>query len=205
MVTEPKPTVFDQRDSMDDQLHQEDTQHAESVILPIQYVAEESEFIGSEEAEEKEHSMANKSTEIQGSISCYELIQPLVCNENSPVELLRCEDGLQHFVFEPGENVCMRKSHNSTLVKTTTAMNLHKVGSIIIESSDLRTNPFQEEEYDMILTSIKVQGMKAWYEPTKPLIMVWFNGHFQGLIGLIYEVLDREKLVDLGQNVEALK
>ncbi|KAG5386364.1 hypothetical protein IGI04_037834 [Brassica rapa subsp. trilocularis] len=99
-ITAPLPSTF----VSNQELHQEDTQHAESVILPIQYVAEESEFIGSEEAEEKEHSMANKSTEIQGSISCYELIQPLVCNENSPVELLRCEDGLQHFVFEPGEN-----------------------------------------------------------------------------------------------------
>lgn len=33
---------------------------------------------------------------------------------------------------------------------------------------------------DMILTSIKVQGMKASYEAAKPLIMVWFNGHFKG-------------------------
>ena len=57
----------------------------------------------------------------------------------------------------------------------------------------------------MILTSIKVQGMKAKHKPAKPLIMVWFNGYFQGLIGLIYEVLDREKLLDLGQNVEAFK
>ena len=35
--------------------------------------------------------------------------------------------------------------------------------------------------------------------------MVWFNGHFQGPIGLIYEVLDREKLLDLGQNMEVFK
>ncbi|KAF3602453.1 hypothetical protein F2Q69_00034225 [Brassica cretica] len=72
--TEPKPTVFDQRDSMDDQLHQEDEQRAVSVILPIQNVAEETEFIGPEVAEEKEHTMADKSTEIHGSISCYEFI-----------------------------------------------------------------------------------------------------------------------------------
>ena len=57
----------------------------------------------------------------------------------------------------------------------------------------------------MILTSIKVQGMKAKHKPAKPLIMVWFNGYFQGLIGLIYEVLDREKLLDLGHNMEAYK
>ena len=57
----------------------------------------------------------------------------------------------------------------------------------------------------MILISIKVQGMKVRHEPAKPLIMVWFNGNFQDLIGLIYEVLDRAKLLDLGQNVEVFK
>ena len=56
---------------------------------------------------------------------------------------------------------------------------------------------------DMILTTIKVQSMRARHEPAKPLIMVWFNEHFQSLIGLICEVLDREKLLDFGQHVEA--
>ncbi|KAF3596394.1 hypothetical protein DY000_02023122 [Brassica cretica] len=127
---------------MDDQLHQEDEQHAVSVILPIQNVVEESEFIGPEAPEEKEHTMADMSCEIQGSISCYELIQPLVCNENSPVEQLRCEDGLQQFVFVRGEKICVHKGNDNTLVKPTTTMKLHKVVSIILEGLDFRTNPF---------------------------------------------------------------
>ncbi|KAF3563097.1 hypothetical protein DY000_02017418 [Brassica cretica] len=65
------------------------------------------------------------------------LVQPFVCKEYDPVKLLRHEEGLQHFIFEPGE------------------------------------------------------------ETPKPLIMVC-------LIGLIHEVLDREKLMGLIQNVEAL-
>ncbi|WZZ78844.1 hypothetical protein YC2023_099416 [Brassica napus] len=40
------------------------------------------------------------------------------------------------------------------------------------------------------------------YEPVKQLIIAWLNGHFIGLIGLIHEILDREKLVGLMQNVE---
>ena len=42
------------------------------------------------------------------------------------------------------------------------------------------------------------------YEPAKQLIIAWLNGHFMGLIGLIHEILDREKLVGLMQNVEVL-
>ncbi|WZZ70955.1 hypothetical protein YC2023_082325 [Brassica napus] len=40
------------------------------------------------------------------------------------------------------------------------------------------------------------------YEPAKQLIIAWLNGHFMGLISLIHEVLNREKLMGLMPNVE---
>ncbi|KAF3503144.1 hypothetical protein F2Q69_00043854 [Brassica cretica] len=69
---------------------------------------------------------------------------------------------------------------------------------------DLRTNPLNGGGNDATLISLIDQGMMIKNSPAKPLIMVWLIGLFQCLIGLIHEVLDREKLMGLIQNVEAL-
>lgn len=53
---------------------------------------------------------------------------------------------------------------------------------------------FLHPDNDVTLTSFIDQGMMIKNTPAKPMIMVWFNGHFQDLISLIHEVLNHEKI-----------
>ncbi|KAF3574545.1 hypothetical protein F2Q69_00059359 [Brassica cretica] len=101
---------------------------------------------------------------------------PFVCKEYDPVKLLRHEEGLQHFIFESGEET----------------------------RPGLRTNPFKGGGDDATQTISYVSTRSLKYEPAKKLIIASLNGNFMGLIGLIHEVLDPEKLMGLIQNVEAL-
>ena len=153
---------------------------------------------GPEADHEKDLTTAYASGDILGSLSSAKLVQPFVCKDYDPVELLRPEEGLQHFIFEPGIKASAHKNSRNTLAEQ------NHVGSFILEGPDLRTNPFKGGGDDATQISSYVSTRSLRYEPAKQLIIAWLNGHFMGLIGLIHEVLDREKLMGLMQNVEAL-
>ena len=138
------------------------------------------------------------SGDILGYFSSDKVVQPFVCKKYAPMEVLRPGEDLQHFIFEPGIGTCVHKNNGNNLAEQ------NHVGSFILEGPDLRTNPFKGGGNDATQTSIMDQGMKIRYEPVKQLIIAWRNGLFMGLIGLIHEVLDREKLMSLIQNMEAL-
>ncbi|WZZ27382.1 hypothetical protein YC2023_010783 [Brassica napus] len=152
----------------------------------------------------KDLTTAYASGYILGSFSCDKLVQPFVCKEYDPVKLLRHDEGLQHFIFEPGEETRDQSNNNQSMAKKTAKVEQKNVGSFILEGPDLRTNPFKGGGDDATQISSYVPTRILRYEPSKQLIIVWFNGHFMGLIGLIHEVLDRDKLMGLMQNVEAL-
>ncbi|KAF2617261.1 hypothetical protein F2Q68_00039945 [Brassica cretica] len=97
-----------------------------------------------------------------------------------------------------------QSNNNQSLEKNIAKVEQNNVGSFILEGPDLRTNPFKGGADDAIKISSYVSTRSLRYEPAKQLIIAWLNGHFMGLIGLIHDVLDREKLVSLMQNVEAL-
>ena len=153
---------------------------------------------GPEADHEKDMTTAYASGDILGSLSSVKLVQLFVCKEYDPVELLRPEEGLQHFIFEPGIVVCAHKNTRNTLAEE------NHVGSFILEGPDLRTNSFKGGGDDATQISSYVSTRSLRYEPAKQLIIAWLNGNFMGFIGLIHEVLDREKLMGLLQNVEAL-
>ena len=153
---------------------------------------------GPEADHEKDMTTAYASGDILGSLSSAKLVQPFVCKEYDPVELLRPEEGLQHFIFEPGIKASAHKNSRNTLAAK------NHFCSFILEGSDLRTNPFKGGGDDATQISSYVSTRSLRYEPAKQLIIAWLNGHFMGLIGLIHEVLDRERLMGLMQNVEAL-
>ncbi|KAF2593442.1 hypothetical protein F2Q70_00044388 [Brassica cretica] len=62
---------------------------------------------GPEADHEKDRTTAYASGDILGSFSCDKLVQPFVCKEYDPVKLLRHEEGLQNFIFEPGEETLL--------------------------------------------------------------------------------------------------
>ncbi|KAF3494117.1 hypothetical protein DY000_02053459 [Brassica cretica] len=135
--------IFDEEDDhLDDDsgpiFDEEEEPEAVSVFLAVQKMAEDVVDSGPEADHEKDLTTAYASGDILGTFSSDKLVQTFVCKEYDPVKLLRHEEGLQHFIFDPGEET------------------------------------------------------------------PWLNGHFMGLIGSIHEVLEREKLKGLMQNVEAL-
>lgn len=151
----------------------------------------------------KDLTTAYASGDILGSFSCDKLVQPFVCKEYDPVKLLRHEEGLQNFIFEPGEETRDQNNNNESLAKEIAKVEQKNVGSFILEGSDLRTIPLKGGGNDATLISLVDQGMMIKNTPANTLIMVWLNGHFQVLIGLIHEVLDREKLMGLIQSMDA--
>ncbi|KAF3489110.1 hypothetical protein F2Q69_00054964 [Brassica cretica] len=114
------------------------------------------------------------------------------------------EEGLQHFIFEPGEETRDQSNNNQSLVKKIAKVELKNVGSFILEGLNLRTNSCKGGGDDATQIRRYVSTRSLRYEPVKQLIIAWLNEHFMGLIGLIHEVLDREKLMGLKQNGEAL-
>ncbi|KAG5373989.1 hypothetical protein IGI04_042685, partial [Brassica rapa subsp. trilocularis] len=57
----------------------------------------------------------------------------------------------------------------------------------------------------VILIRIGINGLKPMYGSAIPLIMVQFNGQYHTLIGMIYEVLDREKRRTVGTALKQLE
>ena len=183
---------------------EEEEPEAVSVLLAVQKVAEGVVDSGPEADLGKDLTTAYASGDILGSFSCDKLVQPFVCKEYDPVKLLRHDEGLQHFIFESGEETRDQSNNNQSLAKKTAKVEQKNVGSFILEGPDLRTNPFKGGGDDATQISSYVSTRILRYEPAKQLIIVWLNGHVIGLIGLIHEVLDRDKLMGLMQNVEAL-
>ena len=70
---------------------------------------------GPEADHEKYLATAYASGDILGSLSSVKLVQLFVCKEYGPVELLRLEEGLQHFIFETGEETCDQSNNNQSL------------------------------------------------------------------------------------------
>ncbi|WZZ32307.1 hypothetical protein YC2023_015708 [Brassica napus] len=65
----------------------------------------------------KDLTTAYASGDILGSFSYDKLVQPFVCKEYDPVKLLRHEEDLQHFIFEPGEETRDQSNNNQSLAK----------------------------------------------------------------------------------------
>ncbi|KAJ4906475.1 hypothetical protein Rs2_10133 [Raphanus sativus] len=147
----------------------------------------------------------------------------LVCSN-----ILRHMRGLQHFVFKPGEEVCVCKDKNQGVIDRARKLEMIEQGSksllkhgkglqcwvfdpgddqgsTILQNLDLRTNPFEGREDGVILSRLKLKGLDPWYDTAKTLIKTWLNRKFQGLIGMIYEVLDREKRRTLGTALKQLE
>ncbi|KAF2587545.1 hypothetical protein F2Q70_00036379 [Brassica cretica] len=83
-----------------------------TTLLAVQTVAEDVVDSGPEADNEKDLTTAYASGDILGSFSCDKLVQPFVCKEYDPVKLLRHEEGLQHFIFEPGEETRDQRNNN---------------------------------------------------------------------------------------------
>ncbi|KAG5384542.1 hypothetical protein IGI04_036012 [Brassica rapa subsp. trilocularis] len=123
------------------------------------------------------------------------------CSEESSKMLLRHEEGLQSFVFHPGET----REVMIYLMARSGTLELNYQGSVILQSLDLRTNPFKGGGDGVILIRIGINGLKPMYGSAIPLIMVQFNGQYHTLIGMIYEVLDREKRRTVGTALKQLE
>ena len=67
------------------------------------------------------------------------LILSAACNEIH----LRHERGLQHYVFKPGEDMCVCKYRNKLVGKRARSLELIDQGFVILQGLDLRTNPFK--------------------------------------------------------------
>lgn len=70
---------------------------------------------GPEADHEKDLTTAYASGDILGSLSSAKLVQPNFFKEYDPVELLRLEEALQHFLFEPGIRTSAHKNSRNTL------------------------------------------------------------------------------------------
>ncbi|KAF3549867.1 hypothetical protein DY000_02006934 [Brassica cretica] len=196
--------IFDEEENLGPIFDEEEELEAVSVLLAVQKVVEDVVDSGPEADHEKDLTTPYASGDILGSFSCDKLVQTFVWKEYDPVKLLRHEEGLQHFISEPGEETRDRSNNNQSLAKKIAKVEKKNVGSFILECPDLRTNPIKGggDDATQIISYISTRSLR--YEPAKQLIIAWLNGHFMGLIGLIHKVLDREKLMGLMQNVEAL-
>ncbi|KAF2555417.1 hypothetical protein F2Q68_00014519 [Brassica cretica] len=103
--------------------------------------------------------------------------------EQGSKRLLRNGKRLQYWVFDLGDD--------------------H--GSIILQDLDLRINPFKGREYGAILIRLKLKGWDLMNGLANTLIKAWLNGQFQGLIRMIYEVLDRERMRTLDTALQQLE
>ncbi|KAL0702310.1 hypothetical protein Bca4012_058432 [Brassica carinata] len=111
------------------------------------------------------------------SFVCYILrhVRSLEMIEQGSKSLLKNGKGLQSWVFDPGDDHV----------------------SIILQVSDLRTNPFEGREDGVILISSILKNMKSRKEGARKWIMERPDELYGKLKGLIHEVLDREKAMDL--------
>ncbi|KAG2255619.1 hypothetical protein Bca52824_074913 [Brassica carinata] len=123
-ITNPRPSPVLEED--------QDAKDIEPELL-IVYVRAESmdDQLGPEADHEKDLTTAYASGDILGSLSSAKLVQPFACKEYDPVELLRHEEGLQHFIFEPGIRASAHKNSRNTLAEQ------NHIGSFILEGPDL--------------------------------------------------------------------
>ncbi|KAL0734121.1 hypothetical protein Bca4012_010331 [Brassica carinata] len=111
------------------------------------------------------------------SFVCYILrhVRSLEMIEQGSKSLLKHGKGLQSWVFDPGDDHV----------------------SIILQVPDLRTNPFEGREDGVTLISSILKNMKSRKEGARKWIMERPDELYGKLKGLIHEVLDREKAMDL--------
>ncbi|KAG5398048.1 hypothetical protein IGI04_019862 [Brassica rapa subsp. trilocularis] len=111
------------------------------------------------------------------SFVCYILrhVRSLEMIEQGSKSLLKHGKGLQSWVFDPGDDHV----------------------SIILQVSDLRTNPFEGREDGVTLISSILKNMKSRKEEAMKWIMARPDELYGKLKGLIHEVLDREKAMGL--------
>ena len=111
------------------------------------------------------------------SFVCYILrhVRSLEMIEQGSKSLLKHGKGLQSWVFDPGDDHV----------------------SIILQVSDLRTNPFEGREDGVTLISSILKNLKSRKEGARKWIMERPDELYGKLKGLIHEVLDREKAIGL--------
>lgn len=111
------------------------------------------------------------------SFVCYILrhVRGLEMIEQGSKSSLKRGKGLQSWVFDPGDDHV----------------------SIILQVSDLRTNPFEGREDGVTLISSILKNMKSRREGARKWILTRPDELYGKLKGLIHEVLDREKAMGL--------
>ena len=111
------------------------------------------------------------------SFVCYILrhVRGLEMIEQGSKSSLKHGKGLQSWVFDPGDDHV----------------------SIILQVSDLRTNPFEGREDGVTLISSILKNMKSRREGARKWILTRPDELYGKLKGLIHEVLDREKAMGL--------
>lgn len=115
----------------------------------------------------------------------------VVCNGNISPGQLGHVLGLHFFVFEPGGKLYVLRF---IIAKEPLILEHNENGFVILQGLDLRTNPFKGRGNGAALVSLNIKVLNPLYGLAKKLIIAWLNGQFQGLIGMIYEVLDRERM-----------
>ncbi|KAF3541566.1 hypothetical protein F2Q69_00023054 [Brassica cretica] len=100
--------IFDEEEDLGTIFDEEEEPEVVSVILVVQKLADS----GPEADHEKDLTTAYVSGDIFDSFSCDKLVQPFVCREYDPVKLLRHEEGLQHSIFELGEETRDQSNNN---------------------------------------------------------------------------------------------
>ncbi|KAF3574546.1 hypothetical protein F2Q69_00059358 [Brassica cretica] len=112
------PIFDEENDHLDDDIgpifDEKEKSEAASVLLAVLKVAEDVVDSGPEADHEKDLTTAYASGDILGSFSYDKLVQPFVCKEYDPWKLLRHEEGLQHFIFEPGEETRDQSNNNQS-------------------------------------------------------------------------------------------
>ncbi|KAF3525788.1 hypothetical protein F2Q69_00047615 [Brassica cretica] len=118
-----------------------------------------------------------------------------VCNEIH----LRHEKGLQHYVFKPGEDMYVCKERNKLVVKRARSLELIDQGYVILQGLDLRTNPFKGRGNGATCISFKLKSWTSIHVPERQGVSTRPNWLIGELVGLIHEVLDREKAMGLDE------
>ncbi|KAF2546021.1 hypothetical protein F2Q70_00023357 [Brassica cretica] len=142
--------IFDEEEGLGPIFDEEEEGEAVSVLLAIQKVAKDVVDSGPEADHGKDFTTAYASGDIVGSLSSAKLVQPFVCKEYDPVELLRPEEGLQHFIFEPGINAILEEDQEAKDIEPELSIVYVRAESMddqMYQKEDL--NPVFDEEKDL--------------------------------------------------------
>ncbi|KAF3570430.1 hypothetical protein F2Q69_00059519 [Brassica cretica] len=111
---------------------EEEEGEAVSVLLAVQKVAKDVVHSGPEADHEKDLTTAYDSGDILGSLSSAKLVQPFVCKDYDPVELLRPEE-------ERGGLMLNKKSMYGFVGESPTKkIQANSFGAMLIQSTNLR-------------------------------------------------------------------